>query len=127
MAAVRTVAFVLDPRIGMKLERLTARMPVWLVATAENLQTLEKVELCSKGYFDVTPVYVNGNGAEEWFVNHVDTVDQHHNQFSQDPPYDTLHVVGCVLTERVRDELSALGFRNFASREGGFVATKRAR
>jgi len=127
VAASRTVAFVLDPRIGIALKRLATRMPVWLVASSENLRAIEKVEGCPRVRCDVTPVYVNGNGAEEWLVNHVDTVDQHHNQFSQDPPYDTLEVVGCVLTERVRDTLSGLGFRNFASRKGGFVASKRAR
>lgn len=110
-----TVALVLDPEFGDRIRRIreTARA-VWAVSSAVN----RRFEALA------TMLVVRGATAEEWFLNHLDTVDQHHNAYSEEPPYSVLDVYGCQLTSEVERHLPLFDFKKFESRPYGFRAWK---
>lgn len=126
MVPSSTVAFVVDPEFGGKLRQLIQRMPVWIVDSPTNASAMKSVHTEGGKAFDLTPIYANGASPEDWCVNHADTVDQHHNSFSQKPGYTTLEVYGVAPTARVRAALEELGFSSYSAVTGGFVATKTA-
>jgi hypothetical protein len=118
------IAFVVDPDFGMRLRNLAHRVPVWIVASPTNANAVKVVEAEGGQPFSITPIYANGASAEEWCINHADTVDQHHNEFSQERPYTTLEVFGCEPTPQVRASFAQLGFHSYQASEEGFVASQ---
>jgi hypothetical protein len=52
------------------------------------------------------------------------TIEEHHGEWSHDPPLDVLEVFGIAATPAIRDELTALGFVDVQPRPGGFVTSR---
>ncbi|MGH7952838.1 MAG: hypothetical protein ACREFE_13100 [Limisphaerales bacterium] len=63
---------------------------------------------------------------EDWLLGVLDSVEEHHGEYSQTPPYSVLRVVGTVLSPRVRAELESYDFVTFEELSDGFVAHKMA-
>jgi hypothetical protein len=122
MTAGSEVALVLDTDYGERALVLAKSVPVWIVDSTLNRAAAEKAE--REGLF-LTLLYVNGRSSEDWLVNHADTVDQHHNQFSKPAhPYNTLRVIGATQSNRVKASLDELGFKRYEPTADGFYAHK---
>jgi len=72
----------------------------------------------------VTQLFPNGATPMEWLFNHLDSVDQHHNEFSQTPPYSELLVFGVPLSASLQPLLQEFGFVISWPEPFGFGASK---
>ena len=126
------VGLVLDPYFGLRLETIAQRMPVWVVDTPTNRPYAEKLWAQRKAGHsaaDVTTFCVcESNPADDWCLGILDTIDLHHGEYSADPPYQALEVIGANITDEIRSKLASLGFVNIvANPPRGFRASRRSK
>jgi hypothetical protein len=128
MPEVHRVFVVLDPEYGERLSELARTGPVWIVDTPLNRATAQKVWAVhpSRGHLDGVTTFKTGANcsAEDILINELDTIDLHHGTYSADPPYTVLEVIGTVLSERLKTELSHFGFDDFQATAEGFRAAR---
>lgn len=117
----KSVAFVLGPVDAHALSQMPKGTPLWIVSTPEMASS---VALAKNTGLPVTELFPNGTSPDQWFLHHLDTVDQHHNDFSQSPGYTQLLVLGLALTSSLQEFASQFGFQVFRSAALGFVASK---
>jgi len=118
-----SVAVVLAPSSKSELRAIPHGTPTWIASTPELQST---IALARRLGLTVTELFPNGTSAWEWLSNHLDSVDQHHNEFSQDPPYSKLLVFGVKLSAAVEPLLSPFGFSSATAEAYGFSAIKSA-
>lgn len=125
------VGLVVDPAFGDKLESLAAKMHVWVVGTPQNLAIVQRIwDRLPKGSSHdiesgVTSFHETlGSCPLEWCLNVLGTIDQHHDEFSHDPPYSLLEVYGLFFSEPLRASFCEHGFTSFESTSQGFIARK---
>ena len=121
MQTSATVTFILDPTYGLRAVARARAGPVWLVNSPHNAQAAGVGR--AEG-LNVSLLTANGPSSEEWFLNGLDTVDQHHNEQTETVGYQELHVIGVELTRRIQQYLPEFGFTQSASTAEGFVAKK---
>ncbi|MFM0645270.1 hypothetical protein PQR14_13145 [Paraburkholderia bryophila] len=127
-----TVALILDPHFGPRIQEVVARVRhAWVVATPANIAVAEQVWRSSpnppglNGGGGVTTFIQYGADRESWCDAILDSVDDHHNCHAYEPGYSILEVYGVSLTERLRLAFIALGFSAFTPTDCGFCARKR--
>jgi hypothetical protein len=64
---------------------------------------------------------------EEQAISMLEQVDLHHGEFSADPPYSILEVIGCTASDDIRQELQEYGFGISEITKEGFIATRTER
>jgi hypothetical protein len=116
-----TVTFILDSEYGLRAVAHARVGPVWLVDSPHNA---EAERLGRAEGLNVTLLTANGQSPEEWLLNHLDSVDQHHNEQAGTVGYSELQVVGVGLTRRIEQYLPEFGFAQWAPTAEGFVAKK---
>src|SRR5688500_14171624 len=89
------VAIVLAPASETALRSIPLGAPTWMASTPEMQPT---VLLAKHIGLSVTELFPNGASPTQWLLNHLDSVDQHHNEFSQTRPYTKLLVFGVPLS-----------------------------
>jgi hypothetical protein len=125
-----TVALIVDPEFGTRIRDVAARVwHTWVVATPENVVVAEQIwsapnsaDLNMQG--GVTTFIQHGADRESWCDAILDSVDEHHNNYSRDPGYSILEVYGTPLTERLRAVFVEFGFSIFTPTDYGFCAYK---
>ena len=121
MTSATEVLLVLDTEFGARALELANGNPVWAVSSPANLAAAETARHVGLSF---TVLKVNGASPEDWLVNHIDSVDQHHNEFSQRSAYSLLRVVGASLSPRVQSCLQEFGFVRFEAEPRSFCAYK---
>jgi hypothetical protein len=123
-----TVALVLDPNYGTKLNDLVRRMPVWVADTPENRSVTEELWKQYREAGSATELSIfkvnEDMSLEESCLSILNTIDLHHGEYSSDPPYDMLEVIGIAATPNIRNALSALGFATVIDSPAGFQASR---
>jgi hypothetical protein len=69
-------------------------------------------------------IFPRAESPEETLLNGLESIDQHHNAYSADPPYTILQIFGTVLTARIEAESRRYGFDSFSDMADGFRATR---
>ena len=115
------VALILAPSSEDTLRRLPVGTPTWIASTPEMQTTMEAAESAK---LQITQLYPNGTMPMQWLVNHLDSVDQHHNEFSQTPPYSELLVFGVPHSPSLLPLLNEFGFVIAWPEPFGFGASK---
>lgn len=122
------VAVVLDPEYGHHLAVLAGDKPVWIVDTPANRAAAESVwasKSTKTADLSVTTFQVeSGSSAEARLAGVVPTVDLHHGEYSQNPPYVGIEVFGARPTPEVRQVLREFGMGIITERPDGFLATR---
>jgi len=116
-----TVTFILDSTYGLRAVAHARAGPVWLVNSPHNAQAASAGR--AEG-LNVTLLTATGPSPEEWFLNGLDTVDQHHNAQTETVGYSELRVIGVELTRRIEQYLPEFAFAQWAPTAEGFVAKK---
>ena len=128
MAEVYRVFVVLDREYGERLSELSLTGPVWIVDTPLNRATAQRVWAVhpSGTHLDGVTTFKTGDDCspEDTLINELDTIDLHHGTCSANPPYTVLEVIGAVLSERLKTELSQFGFDDFQATTEGFRAAR---
>src|SRR5262245_58590331 len=126
MSTSYAVGIVLMPDFGDSLFELAGRMPVWIVDTPINRAAAKRYWAERPGAshaHEVTTFKVDVTlAAETWLVGVIATVDLHHGEMSQDPPYEVVEVFGAALAPVIREAFAEHGFTQYLERPGGFVA-----
>lgn len=118
------VALVLDADFTKKLQSLALQMPVWIVNSPINTVIVKALRAQNSSY-QLTEFFTDQfESKADSFHKIVDTVDEHHNELSQFPPYDTLLVYGLDIEDIDNNVLINLGFLQFQKTEYGFIARK---
>jgi hypothetical protein len=123
-----TVHVIVDPVFGDRLRELPAGEPVWIADTEVNRAAYEAVcgERKPESYLvglssfkiDLTA------GPEDWLISELGTIELHHGEYSHEPPWSRINVIGTKWTERIQQELECFGFAAHSDTREGFEATK---
>lgn len=117
-----TVALVLAPASDSTFRRLAAGTPAWIASTPGMQATLAAAR---RAGLLVTELHPNGSSPTQWLFNHLDSVDQHHNESSQEPGYTELLVFGVPMSAAIPPLLREFGFVSSSPEPFGFSASKR--
>ncbi len=110
-----TVAIVVDPDFGDRLNSIAERMPVWVADTPGNAAAIKRLfrELRRTGEGSVTSFIVDKKAHPTSVLPAtIESVNLHHGMYSQDPPYRQIKVYGVWpgdLTNNVLEELRQIG------------------
>lgn len=102
------VLLILNPQFGERFDDLPRSNPIWVVDSERNRQTLNNLPT-QYGPITVFPMRT-GETAIQVFMRIAQSLDQHHNEFAQDPAYDTLDVYGLPANADALGSLKYLGF-----------------
>lgn len=111
--------------LGSELEGLSERCHVWAVHMPENEAVAQRIwnqqgeHSLESG---VTLFQPSGRGPEEDCLSIIYTIQEHHGEYSHDPPLTVVEVHGAKATEKVRHAFAALGFGRLKPSPSGFVA-----
>jgi hypothetical protein len=128
MADAYRVFVVVDREYGERLCELARTGPVWIVDTPNNRAAAQKIWSVdpNRSHLDGVTTFKTGGdfSREDTLSNELDTIDLHHGTYSANPPYTVLEVIGAVMSERLKTELSAFGFDEFEATAEGFCAVR---
>jgi hypothetical protein len=124
------VCVVVDREFGERLEALPRAVPVWIVDSPENTAAAARIReefsdpvdagiTTFRAYPQMSP--------ERLFLAELATIDLHHGEYSQDPPYSAIEVIGCAPTAAIHAKLAEFGLAVERFTEEGFVASAAAR
>ena len=120
-----SVAIVVDPNFGERLELLATHMPVWIADTPTNRTCAESLWSRADAHCPtVTTFRTNGDDSAEWCRAILPQVELHHGEYSQSPAFDSIEVFGAGATPNLRDALSEYGFTISSERPDGFRAVR---
>lgn len=117
----KVVGLLLAPVSPTGLEALPEHCALWITSGKHMQPTFACARALS---FDITELFPQGVTTTEWLFNHLDSVGQHHNEYSQQPPYNSLLVFGVTLTPAVALFLKPFGFVAPRAEAFGFSAIK---
>lgn len=118
------VHVIVAPEYGERLRDLPGDEAIWVADTATNHPVIKSI-WATHSVDRITSFQVPADKTpEDWLLGVLDSVDVHHNEYSQTPPYSTLRVTGTVLTPRIRVKLESYQFVEFEDSPEGFVAYK---
>ncbi|HST51656.1 MAG TPA: hypothetical protein VLJ61_06550 [Pyrinomonadaceae bacterium] len=125
---INKVALVLDSDFGERLLSMASDRHIWVIDTPRNRVVAAEYWARNSG-----PKVENGittfkvledDSALERCLGILQTIDLHHGEYSSDPPYSILEVIGLPLSYEVESALRELDFRTFETTDQGFLAKK---
>jgi hypothetical protein len=111
------VAIVVDAAFGARLAALAERVHVWIRSSPANLAAAESVWRSRTNLpssLDAgarTFTCAAGASPEEALLGVLESVDLHHGEYSHDPPWSVLEVLGCAPTAAVEVAAAEYGAR----------------
>ena len=127
------VHVIVAPDYGERLRSLPAGEAAWVADTSTNHPVIKSIRASTpvepnRGYLTgITSFQVAiDRTPEDWLLGVMNSVEDHHSEYSQTPPYSILRVIGTVLTPRIRERLVSYHFVKFEDLPEGFVAHKLA-
>lgn len=125
---INQVLLVLDRDYDGELASVPANTHVWLVDSPANRQVAANYRALHGGTGLETGATtfkaLDDDPASETCLKVLGDIDLHHGEYSSDPPYTVLEVVGARLSASVKRAIEALGFSKFERTEVGFRATR---
>lgn len=116
---------VIDPCFGDQLRNLAMNVPLWIVESPINKAALDCPETgpARLRYVTTFPV-TKVEAPQESILRIAGSLDQHHNELAQDPPYDALDIYGVAANVDLLDGLRLLGFDRMSQLDGFVRVTK---
>jgi len=121
------VVLVMDPQCGDRLRLLAKDAHVWAIRSPENERAAEAFwERLPVGttYSEQLESGITVFNVQPLGLGLLDSVIEHHGEFSHDPPVDAIDVLGHAFSEQVRATFVMQGFPHFVQRPDGFLATR---
>jgi hypothetical protein len=119
---------VVDPTFGERLASLPTGEPAWVIDSPLNTPVAHRLWRERKDENHLTGITTFKPGAntspEEEVIRMLDTIEEHHGEYSADPPYSILEIIGCGDLEHLHSALTKFGFRVEASSSGSVVAVR---
>jgi hypothetical protein len=127
VASPYLVRIVVDPSFGERLTGLPEGEPVWVIESVLNTPVAHRLWTeRPKDYRDgiTTFTAASGSSAEAELIRILETVDEHHGEYSAGPPYSLLDVIGCSPSEQVQSALVQFEFAVTEQTSDGFRAAR---
>jgi len=125
------VHVVVNPHYGESIHSLPVEEPAWVVDSQDNhtvIQALWDERRITDHLVGITSFKFDDQATpEDWLVSILATIDLHHGEFSHDPPYSVLNVIGVKWSDRIQKELNEFGFNQYKPTPEGFVAIREVR
>jgi hypothetical protein len=122
------VDVVVDPFFGERIRSIPVDEPAWIVDSLGNHPVIQSIwqerkerdvrEGITSFKFDPDA------GPEDWLITQLGVIDLHHGEFSHDPPYSVLNIVGVRWSERIQRELNGFGFDRWEATAEGFISVR---
>ena len=123
-----TVHVIVDPVFGERLWEIPVGEPVWIADTEVNRSACEAVRRERKPeshLVGLTSFKVDQTARpDDWLISELGTIDLHHGEYSHDPPWSRISVIGIKWTDRIKQELELFGFTAHLDTNEGFEANK---
>jgi hypothetical protein len=130
VASPYKVRVVVDLAFGERLASLPAGEPAWVIDSPINTPVAQRLWRERKDENHLTGITTFKPGAntspEEEAIRMLDTIEDHHGEYSADPPYSILEIIGCADSQPLQSALAQFGFRVEASSSDGVVAVRTA-
>ncbi len=124
------VHVVVDPLYGEKLGRFPSDEPIWIVDTEVNRPVVERLrrerKICNNLEGITSFKTSTDKSREDIFLEELATIDLHHGEYSHDPPYSVLNVIGAACSGTLKEALKEYGFTEYERTAEGFMTWKRA-
>jgi hypothetical protein len=124
--APNRVRVVVDSNFGERLAGLPAHEPVWIIDSPANTPVAHRLwkQRPAKNHLTGITTFKPGPNlsAQEELLNQLGTIDLHHGEYSANPPYTVIEVIGCTPSDKIRAALAELGFTVDSARSSGFTA-----
>lgn len=128
MSKAYRVHVVVDPHYGALILDLPVDEPAWIVDSPNNRYFIKKaveVHRDIEHWAGITSFkFVDREKPDDRFINILWSVDLHHGEYSHDPPYSILNVIGVEWSEKIHEELGTFKFESHEATPQGFVATR---
>ena len=122
------VHIVVDSNYGERIRELPLGEPVWIIESDINRPVilLLRQEQPGQCHLDGITSFCESTliSPEDNLIGLLETIDLHHGEYSHDPPYSMLHVIGVKWSKRIERELEEYGFTLHAHTAEGFVAKR---
>lgn len=125
---INTVRLVVDRNYSGELTSLATDSHVWLIESplnhdaAASYWKLHPASDVETGLTTFTAA--DDDTASEACLKILGTLDLHHGEYSGDPPYSVLEIVGARLSRSVKAAIEELGFSRFETTANGFRALR---
>jgi hypothetical protein len=123
---MKTVALILDPDFGQRLERIAQEMPVWILSSPSNDAAIEQARRSVKDDASITS-YIPQKPEDRvtTCTQVLYDIDEHHGVWSSSDPYEELLVFGARPVEFSPEAMTELGLESAGTDENGLVLRKR--
>ena len=125
---INRVLLVLDRDYDGELASVPANTHVWLIDSPVNRQVAANYRALHEGSGVETGATTfkaaDDDPPSETCLSVLNDIDLHHGEYSSNPPYSVLEVVGAQLSNSIQRAIEALGFSKFESTKNGFRATR---
>ena len=122
------VHLVVDPHYGERIRDLPIGEPAWVVDSPDNhpvIHALWQERRTLNESTGITSFKYNPDATpDSWLISILSVVDLHHGEYSHDPPYSILDVIGVSCSEAIQEELDRFGFLEHAATTEGFIAKR---
>jgi hypothetical protein len=118
---------IFDPNYGDRLIELAKVAHVWATASKQNKVAAERYMTELRGRVpgdEEKKLSLTLTHSEALDSRFLETLEDHHGEYAQDPPWTELQVIGKSLDPKTRKLLEDWGFRSFVKTIDGFVAKK---
>jgi hypothetical protein len=125
-----TIAVILDETFGDKSLPITEEMPVWICESEINRKTISKFNYSNhsnlnKNEIGYTIFKLNKNENLEFnFINELEIIDRHHNEYSHKPAWEAMIIIGIKQTSKIELKLLEYGNGKIQIIENGFKFIK---
>jgi hypothetical protein len=120
------VRVVVDASFGERLATLPAHDPVWIIDSPSNTPVAHRLWKERPAANHLTGITTfkprSASSPEDELLAQLNTIDLHHGQYSANPPYSIIEVIGCPPSERVRAAFAEFGFGVDSISSDGFIA-----
>lgn len=118
-----TLAIVLDPDFGVRLRDVAGHFDLWIVTSQVNRTVVEDLwkEVADSPECHDVSIWTNeftGMTVEQWRVI-LEDIEDHHGQYSHDPPVTILEVYGATPADYY-------GYDKIEPTSDGFRATRKS-
>jgi hypothetical protein len=123
---INKVILVLDRNYGAELSSVPDGH-IWLIESPSNLEAAASYWARHESTVEhgvTTFKAADSESGSEMCLNILNTIDLHHGEYSSDPPYSVLEVVGAPLNHSVKAAIETFGFSRFESTINGFRALR---
>jgi len=121
------VTVVVDPEFGTRLREFSAEEAIWIVDSPTNTPFVQTIwgDKEAGAETELTVFKVDPNRTpEDWLISELTTIDLHHGEYSHDPAWSVLNVIGVSWSDRIARELADLQFFRCRDFPLGFEARK---